>query len=320
MVEKVRLDHATVEAAVQKMFNNIVDTVPGYSLNVYGIPRGGIPIAYLFKSICDKTCKFAVSVVDDPTEADIFVDDIYDTGKTAKRYADEYGKPVFWAFDKAHEEGPDLFGMKVPKDKWIVFPWEVSDDHEEAGEDTVTRMLSRIGEDPNREGLLETPARVVKAWNTWFGGYGVEPSSVLKVFKDGSEGVDEMVLETDIPVYSHCEHHLAPIFGVAHVGYIPNGGVVGLSKLVRLVDVFARRLQVQERLTNQIADALQEELGALGVGVVLQCRHFCMESRGVKSSGVITTTSALRGALKDEHDARAEFLSLINMTRKGGPL
>ena len=178
----------------------------------------------------------------------------------------------------------------------------------------VKDMLGFIGEDPSREGLLETPSRVVKAWDTWFGGYGKDPQSVLKVFKDGAEGADELVLETNIPVYSHCEHHLAPIFGVAHVGYIPSGNIVGLSKLVRLVDIFARRLQVQERLTNQIADAIVEGLKPGGVGVVLQCRHLCMESRGVKASGVVTTTSALRGFLHEQHEARAEFIDLIKLS------
>lgn len=182
-------------------------------------------------------------------------------------------------------------------------------------EDIVVQMLDAVGEDSLREGLADTPARVVKAWDHWFSGYEQDPASVLKTFEDGAEGVDEMVLETDIPVYSFCEHHIAPIFGVAHVAYIPDGRVVGLSKLVRLVDVFARRLQVQERLTIQVADALEEHLQCKGVGVILQCRHMCMESRGVSSRGVVTTTSALRGALKDEHDARAEFMSLVRMSR-----
>lgn len=311
MVEKVHLNHAAVISAVERMHEEAKGLHTTFSLNVYGIPRGGIPIAYLFKGIADHAIHYAVSVVDDPEHADIFLDDIRDTGDTARRYQEKYGKPVLVAFDKNH---PEIKG------KWLVLPWEVVDDHEEAGEDTVTRMLQRIGEDPQREGLLETPARVVKAWDTWFSGYDQEPADVLKVFEDGAEGVDEMVLETDIPVYSHCEHHLAPIFGVAHVGYIPNGNVVGLSKLVRLVNVFARRLQIQERLTNQIAESVEKGLKPSGVGVVLQCRHLCMESRGVRSSGVVTTTSALRGSLKDEPDARAEFLSLINMTRVGGPL
>lgn len=184
-------------------------------------------------------------------------------------------------------------------------------------ESIVENMLEAIGEDASREGLLETPKRVVKAWGTLFSGYGQKPEDILKTFEDGAESSDEMVLETDIPVYSKCEHHMESIFGIAHIAYIPNGRIVGLSKLKRLVDIFARRLQVQERLTNQIADAMVEHLEPLGVGVVLQCRHMCMESRGINTRGIITTTSALRGAIKEEHSARAELMQLIAMTSKG---
>lgn len=181
----------------------------------------------------------------------------------------------------------------------------------------VANMLTAVGDNPNREGLVETPARVIKAWGTWFSGYGQDPERILKTFKDGADGVDEMVLETDIPVYSHCEHHMAPIFGIAHIAYIPSGQVVGLSKLKRLVDVFARRLQVQERLTNEIADSMQKYLKPKGIGVVLQCRHMCMESRGINTRGIVTTTSSLRGAMKAEPSARAELMHLISMTSKG---
>jgi GTP cyclohydrolase I len=184
----------------------------------------------------------------------------------------------------------------------------------------IRNLLGAIGDNKDREGLQDTPDRVVKAWGEWFSGYGKNPADLLKTFEDGAEGVDEMVVETDIPVYSHCEHHIAPIFGVAHVAYVPEGKIVGLSKLVRLVDLYSRRLQVQERLTNDVAQALVDGLSPRGVGVVLQCRHLCMESRGVNRSGVVTTTSALRGCLKDEHDARAEFFNIIQMTKKGGPL
>lgn len=167
-----------------------------------------------------------------------------------------------------------------------------------------------------REGLAETPARVAKAWDTWFGGYDQDPAIVLKAFDDGAESYDEMVLETDIPVYSMCEHHMAPIFGVAHVAYIPNGRVVGLSKIPRVIDIFARRLQVQERLTTQIADCLNDNLEPKGVGVILQCRHMCMESRGISRPGIVTTTSALRGAIKEEDSCRAEFLALAQQARR----
>lgn len=167
-----------------------------------------------------------------------------------------------------------------------------------------------------REGLLDTPARLIKAWGEYLSGYGVDAVALAKSFADGAEGVDEMVLVANVPVFSHCEHHLAPFFGVAHVAYIPDGRVVGLSKIPRIVDALARRLQVQERLTRQIADTLQDALSPKAVGVVVECRHMCMESRGVRAMGTTTTTSALRGALKDETACRAEFLSLIAQARR----
>jgi GTP cyclohydrolase I len=137
----------------------------------------------------------------------------------------------------------------------------------------------------------------------------------LKVFEDGAEHYDQMLIERNIPVWSLCEHHMAPFFGVAHIAYIPKGHIVGLSKLVRLTDIYARRLQVQERLTAQIADALWTHLQPQGVGVVLECRHSCMESRGVCKAGVTTTTSALFGAIKEEPETRAEFLHLVHSSR-----
>lgn len=176
-------------------------------------------------------------------------------------------------------------------------------------EDAVRELLEAIGEDPTREGLEETPARYVKALHEWTSGYGRNPADVLKVFEDGGEDYNQMVLVKDIPVYSLCEHHMAPFWGVAHVAYIPDGKIVGLSKLARLVNIYARRLQVQERLTQQVAQALQDNLNPRGVGVVLRCRHMCMESRGVRTAGSETVTSALFGEMF-EPKARAEFLNL----------
>lgn len=180
--------------------------------------------------------------------------------------------------------------------------------------ESIIRMLldEVIGEDVGRGGLLETPARAVKAWREWTSGYGADVASLLKTFEDGAEGTDEMVVVQDIPFYSHCEHHLAPIFGTATVAYLPKGRIVGLSKIPRLVDAFARRLQVQERMTAQVADALMEHLQPNGAGVVVKARHLCMESRGIRQAGTVTTTSALRGAFKTDPTVRAEFLSLAN--------
>jgi GTP cyclohydrolase I len=177
--------------------------------------------------------------------------------------------------------------------------------------DAVRKLLAFIGEDPNREGLQETPARFLKAWQEYTRGYREKPEEILKSFEDGAQSVDEMVIVRDIPVYSLCEHHLAPFFGKAYVGYVPDRRILGLSKISRVVEVFARRLQVQERLTNQIADALDTHLQPLGVAVVIECRHMCMESRGVRHTGTATVSSALRGSIKTNPDTRREFLSLI---------
>lgn len=167
-----------------------------------------------------------------------------------------------------------------------------------------------IEQDAAREGLQETPARVVKAWKHWCSGYNVDIAKLLKTFEDGAENYDEMVLVKDIPIYSKCEHHLADIFGTATIAYIPNGRVVGLSKLSRVADAFARRLQVQERLTTQIADALDEHLRPKAVGVIVKARHMCMESRGICQQGHHTVTSALRCVFKTDPTARSEFLRL----------
>ncbi len=176
-------------------------------------------------------------------------------------------------------------------------------------ESIIRSLLKLVGEDPMREGLRETPERVVKAMRFWTQGYGMNAKDILKTFEDGSEKYDQMVVVKDIPIYSMCEHHMASIFGTVTIAYIPDGKIVGLSKLSRLADMFARRLQVQERMTAQIADALVENLAPKGVGVLMRARHMCMESRGVCQQGHHTITSALRGVMM-EGTARAEFLTL----------
>jgi GTP cyclohydrolase I len=171
-------------------------------------------------------------------------------------------------------------------------------------------VLKQIGENPEREGLLKTPERISKAMLYLTQGYDLDAKAILNsaMFK---EDYSQMVIVKDIEVYSMCEHHMLPFFGKAHVAYIPNGHVVGLSKIPRVVDVFARRLQVQERLTNEIRDCIQETLNPIGVGVVIECRHLCMSMRGVQKQNSVTTTSAFTGAFL--HDkTRTEFLNLIS--------
>lgn len=172
------------------------------------------------------------------------------------------------------------------------------------------RLLESLGEDPDRPGLHETPHRVSKAWKHWTSGYAQDPVELLKVFEDGAEQYNELIVVRGIPVYSHCEHHLAPFFGKATIGYVPNGKIVGLSKLTRLVDCFAKRLQVQERMTQQIANALMDALEPKAVGVVVRCRHLCMESRGIRTPGEETITSSMLGELQPNLALRTEFLAL----------
>jgi GTP cyclohydrolase I len=180
-------------------------------------------------------------------------------------------------------------------------------DHERA-ERAVKELLIAIGENPDREGLKDTPARVARAFKENFAGLWQSPEDVLTTTFD--IGHEELVIIRDIEVFSHCEHHLTPFHGVAHVGYIPSGKITGLSKVARLVDLFAHRPQVQERLTSQIADAMVEILGAAGVIVIIDCEHLCMSMRGVRKSEARTVTSAVRGILRDAA-TRAEAISLI---------
>ncbi len=178
-------------------------------------------------------------------------------------------------------------------------------------EDLVRRQLELIGEDPFRDGLLRTPSRVATALTWLTNGYS---SSVEEVVGQGifEEAHSNMIMIRDIEVYSMCEHHMLPFFGKAHVAYIPNGRIVGLSKIPRIVDVFARRLQVQERLTDQVAEGLCRVLNPLGVGVVIEAQHLCMMMRGVQKQNSRTITSALRGAFRDDHKTRDEFLRLAH--------
>jgi GTP cyclohydrolase I len=194
----------------------------------------------------------------------------------------------------------------------------LTEKEQKEAEEHVRALLRLIGDNPDREGLSETPARVVRSFEEYFSGYGQEPAEHLARTFNEVEGYDELVLVSDIDVYSHCEHHMVPFVGKAHVGYIPKGRVVGLSKLARVVDLYARRLQVQEKLTVQIAEAIESTLAPQGVAVVLQCQHFCMCYRGVKKAGSWTTTSRLRGIFLQDSAARLEFMTLLGLRRGNG--
>jgi len=182
---------------------------------------------------------------------------------------------------------------------------------QEQFENAVKTMMQSVGENVEREGLIKTPERVFKAYQFMYGGYKEDPQAVLESALFTSTN-DEMVLIKDIELYSTCEHHLLPIIGRAHVAYIPDGKVVGLSKIPRVVDIFSRRMQIQEQLTEQIADAIMKTIQPKGVAVVIQARHMCMEMRGVEKINSTTTSSALRGLFKRDEKTRSEFFNLIN--------
>ncbi|MEE2700297.1 MAG: GTP cyclohydrolase I FolE [Bacteroidota bacterium] len=188
----------------------------------------------------------------------------------------------------------------------------MSDNYKKGLAENIKALLTEIGENPEREGLLKTPERVAKSLDFLTNGYDKNPSEILKSAMFAEE-YNQMVLVKDIELYSLCEHHMLPFFGKAHVGYIPNGHIVGLSKIPRIVDVFARRLQVQERLTDQIKDCFQDALNPKGVAVVIEAQHLCMQMRGVQKQHSFTTTSAFSGIFMSDEKTRAEFMNLIKV-------
>jgi GTP cyclohydrolase I len=183
----------------------------------------------------------------------------------------------------------------------------------EQAEAAVRTLLRWAGDDPAREGLLDTPKRVVTAFGDWFSGYAEDPRAYLARTFEEVAGYDEMIVLRDIQFESHCEHHMAPIIGRAHVGYLPDGKVVGISKLARVVEAYARRLQVQEKLTAQIADCIHDVLQPRGVGVVIEAAHECMTTRGVHKRGVSMITSSMLGSFREDARTRAEFLQFIDV-------
>ncbi|MEQ8443759.1 MAG: GTP cyclohydrolase I FolE [Alphaproteobacteria bacterium] len=183
----------------------------------------------------------------------------------------------------------------------------------EEAEAAVRTLLRWAGDDPDREGLIDTPDRVVRSYEEFFAGYAQDPTDLLARTFEETEGYDEMVLLRGISFESHCEHHMVPIIGTAHVAYLPRNRVVGISKLARVVEIYAKRLQIQEKMTAQIADAIQDALDPVGVAVVVDAQHQCMTTRGVKKSGVSMLTSRFLGAFKDDAATRAQFMAMAGL-------
>lgn len=267
---------------------------------VYGVPRGGTVVAYL----CNRY--EGVQIVEEPSEATVIVDDIIDSGATEERYCRDYEARFAALVDKRK---PEWAGQ------WVCFPWEHEDPIKDNA-DHVARIIELCGDNPAREGMRETPKRYLKALQELTSGLHEDPAEHLrKWFPLGDTGdvsnYDEVILSKDIPFVSLCEHHMMPFYGKATIGYIPKEGgrVVGLSKIARMFDGYARRFQVQERLTRQALDAMVRELEPLGAGVVIESTHTCQCWRGVKKDGSMIT-SALSGIFLQSVDARTEFMAL----------
>lgn len=276
MTQKVYITWQQVREAIE---NLNLDATKRY----YGVPRGGSVIAAM------------LNPVETPEEADFIIDDLIDSGSTLKRYKE------------SHPDKPFIALFKATQDTWLVFPWEVN---ETPAEENFKRILQSLGEDVEREGLRDTPKRYMKFMREFLS----PPEFNFTAFD--SEGMDEMIVQTHIPFYSLCEHHTAPFYGHAHVAYIPDKKIVGLSKLARTVEWYSRRFQNQERITSQVAEMIQSELNPKGVAVVLKAQHLCMTMRGVKKHDTHTVTSKMLGVFQDDQAARNELFKLIDLNSK----
>jgi GTP cyclohydrolase I len=300
-INKYKVDWTDFKNDCISLSNVIKQSKKNYQI-IYPVPKNGLFVAIELSLKLNIAIENEYdSILNYGKEDVLIVDDLIDSGKTLEKYPG-YDKAVLYVKNEKHTE-VNYFAFSL--NKWIVFPWEEEKDIE----DIIIRQLEYIGENPNREGLKDTPKRVIKSWEELYAGYNQKSKDIIKVFKDGV--CDQLVLLKDIEFYSTCEHHLLPFFGKIHVGYIPDGKVIGVSKLARLVEIYSRRLQIQERLVQQIADDLEKFLNPLGVMIVCEAQHFCMTSRGVEKQHSKMITSDIKGVFKNKIEARQEFLNLI---------
>ena len=285
---------------IDVLWSQVLDSLSVIDISqnkVFGVPKGGMMASAYLKH---------AEVVTGPAHANIILDDIVDSGATRKMYMEAWPDKEFFAIiDKT----------TYPKDSerqlsWMSFPWErMHPGGEDNIKQNITRIMQFIGEDVGRSGIIETPARVVKSYAKIFSGYHIDPKSVFKVF-DG-EKYDEIVILKDIEFYSTCEHHMLPFYGKAHIAYIADGNIIGVSKLARLLEVFARRMQVQERIGMQVVNALDKYLKPLGAACIIEAKHMCIACRGVEKQSSAMITSSMTGRFRDDTAARMELLHLI---------
>lgn len=290
----IKISSNELKEMVKDLSNKITEKFE----NIYPIPRGGYAIAIELAKILNIPI---ITNEKEITENTLIVDDLIDSGKTLKKFTQKKAV-LFVKNDK--EKSVDYFVTKIINE-WVKFP----DEKENEIQEHLERILQYIGEDTSREGLLETPKRMQRAYDEIFAGYKQNPKDLMKTFTEGT--CKEMVILKNCEFYSTCEHHFLPFFGHISIGYIPNKKVIGISKLARLVDCFSKRMQIQENMTTQIAECIMKELDAKGVMVVCQAQHFCMKSRGIKKQEASMVTSAIRGVFETNIALRQEFMALI---------
>ena len=296
---------------LQQLCKSLVTALNGngkYISGVWGIPKGGVPVATIIQPLL-RNCP---PLLEQPEPGCLIVDDIYDSGRTM----DKYFKPehmqaavlvIRTQMERVQEDDGIHYATSVPDRNWVVFPWEMG--QKEAGpEDAVVRLLEYIGEDVNRDGLKDTPSRVLRSLKEMTSGYSKTAEAALgKVFK---ETTDELVALTGVRFTSLCEHHILPFSGTATIAYLPGKQIVGVSKLARVLMVYAKRLQIQERLAQQTAGGIQAILNPQGVAVILRATHSCMACRGVVQPDAVMLSSCMLGKFREDPILRQELLSL----------
>ena len=289
---------------IQNLTNQIKQSKIIY-IALYGVPRGGaIVAAALSQSLnLPLITLFEEDRKRNPDKQILIVDDLVDSGTTRMKWTG-------WDFACLHKKKkasiPITYYAKEIANEWIEYFWE---SNEMPAEDAAIRLIQMIGEDINRDGLKETPKRFVKSWQHLFSGYKVNPGSIIKCFE--GDGYNQIVLLRDIEMYSTCEHHILPFIGKAHIAYIPDKKVIGISKLARLLEIFSRRLQIQERICEQVTQAIMTHLQPLGAACVIEAEHLCMRMRGVQKQNSVMVTSSLKGVFLENLATREEFLRLI---------
>ncbi len=279
--------------------------------SLYAVPSRGIPVAMELSKITGIPLQEDYMLDGCPDKRCLIVNDLIDDGTTRNRFIDNDFACLFIKIDSDISIS-NIYYESLAKNEWIHFFWEKKNENME---DNVERILQYLGEDVKREGLIETPKRIVNSWKELYSGYSKSPEDVIKTF--ASDGYDEIVMLKDIEFYSTCEHHMLPFFGKAHIAYIPDKRVIGISKLARLLDIYARRLQIQERIGQQVTEVLMNELKAIGASCVIEATHFCMRSRGIQKQNSIMTTSSLKGIFLENSTkglaSRNELMRLIHV-------